>query len=346
MKHISFMIGDKIIGDGNPCLIQSMGDRKTSFTKEMIEETNNLAEIGLDMMRFSVLDEEDIKALSVIKKNTSVPIIADIHFDYRFALMAIDAGVDKIRINPGNIGSEDKLRLVIQKCKERNIPIRIGVNSGSLNKYRGKTKSKAEDILLAMDETISIFREENFDHIVLSMKSSNPKDLREVYQLAYEKYPYPLHLGLTESGFATNGTIKSAIGLFPLLQGGIGDTLRVSLADDRVEEIRACKTLLSLSGRRKDIPDMIVCPTCGRTKIELKDISREVLCQLDHVFKKVTVAVMGCPVNGIGEAKDADFGIAGSGEQDLYVLFSKGKSLGLFHKKEALDRLFDMIRDF
>ncbi len=346
MERISFQIGNKLIGDGNPCLIQTMGDRKTTETALMIEETNMLSDVGLDMMRFSVLDEEDAKALKTIKDNTDIPIIADIHFDYRFALMAIDSGVDKIRINPGNIGGNDKLRLVINRCKEKNIPIRIGVNSGSLNKYRGKTSCKADDILLALDETIEIFREENFDHIVLSLKSSNPDDLLEVYSKAYEKYPYPLHVGLTESGFSTLGCIKSAIGLYPLLKKGIGDTLRVSLADDRIEELRAAKTLLRLSGRRNDIPDMIVCPTCGRTKIDLKPISREILSYLDHVFKNVTVAVMGCPVNGIGEAKDADFGIAGSGEKDLYVLFSKGKHLGLYEKKEALNRLYGMIESF
>lgn len=346
MKRLSFLIGNKIIGDNNPCLIQSMGDKKTTCVEDMIQETNLLSSCGLDMMRFSVLDKEDAMALKEIKKNTSIPIIADIHFDYRFALMAIDSSVDKIRINPGNIGGDAKLRLVINKCKEKNIPIRIGVNSGSLNKYRGKTSSKADDILLALDETISIFKEENYDHIVLSLKSSNPDDLFEIYSKAYQKYPYPLHLGLTESGFSTLGCIKSAIGLYPLLSKGIGDTLRVSLADDRIEELRAAKTLLRLSKRRDDIPNMIVCPTCGRTKIDLKPISREVLSYLDHVFKNVTVAIMGCPVNGIGEAKDADFGIAGSGEKDLYVLFKKGQHLGLYKKEEALNKLYSMIESF
>ncbi len=346
MDHISFPIGNKIIGKGHPCLIQTMGDEKTSHTASLISKTNDLARKGLDMMRFSVLDEEDIKGLREIKKHTDIPIIADIHFDYRFALMAIESGVDKIRINPGNIGGEDKLRLVIQRCKEKRIPIRIGVNSGSLNKYRGKTKSKAEDILLAMDETIEVFKEENFSDIVLSLKSSSPDDLMEIYTLADERYPYPLHLGLTESGFSTLGCIKSALGVYPLLKKGIGDTLRISLADERIEEIRACKTLLRLAKRRNDLPDMVVCPTCGRTLIDLKPISREILCYLDSVFKPCQVAVMGCPVNGIGEAKDADFGIAGSGKENIYVLFKKGVSLGLYEKKEALEKLYRMIDEF
>ena len=346
MEHIRFNIGNKVIGDGSPCLIQSMGDKKTTCVEEMVKETNDLASCGLDMMRFSVLDFADIEALKEIKKRVSIPVIADIHFDYRFALGALEAGVDKIRINPGNIGSEARLRTVIRACKEKNIPIRIGVNSGSLNKYRGKTGSKADDILLALEDTLAIFKEENFNHIVLSLKSSDPADLKELYEKAYQRYPYPLHLGLTESGFSTLGSVKSAVGLYPLLAEGIGDTLRVSLADDRIEELRAAKTLLRLSGRRNDIPDLIVCPTCGRTLIDVKPISREILAHLDHVFKPVKIAVMGCPVNGIGEAKDATFGIAGSGKEGLYVLFEHGHEIGLYPKEEALRKLYERIDTF
>lgn len=342
----SFNIGNKIIGDNNPILIQSMGDKKTTEVEYLVKETNTLEKMGLDMMRFSLLDEEDCYAIKEIKAKVNIPIIADVHFNYKYALLALENGVDKIRINPGNIGGEDKLRLVINACKERNVPIRIGVNSGSLNKFRGKTKSKVDDILLALDETLSIFKEENFNSIVLSLKSSSPDELYDIYKKAYLKYPYPLHIGLTESGFSTIGVTKSAIALFPLLNEGIGDTIRVSLSDDRKEEIRACKALLKLSKRRVDIPDMIVCPTCGRTQIDLKEISREILSHLDYVFKNCKVAVMGCPVNGIGEAKDADFGIAGSGEKDVYVLFKKGNILGTYKKEEALTILYKMIDDF
>ncbi len=346
MHKLSFPIGDKMIGKDHPCLIQSMGDKKTTEVDFLVEETETLAKAGLDLMRFSILDMDDVRAIGEIKRRVSVPVIADIHFDYLFALAALDAGVDKIRINPGNIGSDDRLRTVIQKAKGKNVPIRIGVNSGSLNRYRGKTGNRADDILLALDETIAVFREENFDQIVLSLKSSDPSELREIYERAYGKYPYPLHLGLTESGFSTLGVAKSSIALFPLLQEGIGDTLRVSLADDRIEEIRACKTLLRLSGRRNDIPDMVVCPSCGRTQIDLKPISREIQNHLDHVFKPVQIAVMGCPVNGIGEARNADFGIAGSGRKDVYVLFAKGKEIGLFQKQEALEKLYHLIDTF
>lgn len=343
MERIQFKIGNKTIGNGAPILLQTMSDRKTSDIGYQVSLTKRLTKMGVDMMRFSTLDEEDCHALKEIKKRVSVPVIADIHFDYRFALMSMEAGVDKIRINPGNIGSETNLRAVIDMAKEKNVPIRIGVNSGSLNKYRGKGKNKTEDFLLAMDETIHVFESEGFSSLVLSLKTSDPDLLYPLYKEAYERYRYPLHIGLTESGFATMGSIKSAVSLFPLLKEGIGDTIRVSLADDRKEEVRAMKTLLSLSKRREDFPTLIVCPSCGRTQIDLKPIARIVSDYLDTVFKPVKVAVMGCPVNGIGEAKDADYGIAGSGKQDVYVLFEKGKSLGLFEKEEALQRLFEKI---
>ena len=346
MEKISFSIGNKVIGGNHPILIQTMSDRKTSDIEYNIRLTNGLEKMGLDMMRFSILDFEDAKAFSEIKAKTNIPLIADVHFDYRFVLMAIDNHADKVRINPGNIQSESNLRQVIAKAKEKNIPLRIGVNSGSLNKYRGKGKDQTEDFLLAMDDTLCVFRSENFDHIVLSLKTSNPNTLTEIYERANQRYPYPLHLGLTESGFGIQGAMKSAIALYPLLKEGIGDTIRVSLADDRIEEIRAVKTLLEVSGRRLDLPKLIVCPSCGRTQIDLKPISREIQNHLDYVFKDIKVACMGCPVNGIGEAKDADFGIAGSGKKDVYLLFAKGNPIGLYEKKEAINRLFQLIDNF
>ncbi|MFA6861396.1 MAG: (E)-4-hydroxy-3-methylbut-2-enyl-diphosphate synthase [Bacilli bacterium] len=345
-NRISFNIGNKVIGNNHPILIQSMGDMKTTHVKELVAETNDLAKMGMDMMRFSILDFADCEALKDIKSQVNIPIIADIHFDYRFALKAIDCGADKIRINPGNIGSLANLRAVIEKCKERNVPIRIGVNSGSLNKFRGKTSSQVDDVLLAMDETVEVFRQENFSHLVLSLKTSNPIHLAELYEKAYSRYPYPLHIGLTESGYGTEGCIKSSYALIPLLKEGIGDTIRVSLADDRREEIRACKTLLKVCGLKKDIPDFVVCPTCGRTQIDLKPLSRLISSHLDYVHKDIKVALMGCPVNGIGEAKDADYGIAGSGKKDVYLLFQKGTPMGLFKKDEALKKLFSLIDVF
>lgn len=343
MKRVQFQIGNKTIGNGAEILLQTMADKKTSDIKYNVELTNRLSRMGIDLMRFSVLDTEDAFALKEIKKNVSIPIIADIHFDYRFALLAMESNVDKIRINPGNIGEEAHLREVIAMAKKKSIPIRIGVNSGSLNRYKGKGKDKIDDFLLAMDETLAVFESENFHSLVLSLKTSNPDDIYPLYSSAYSRYPYPLHIGLTESGFSTVGAIKSAVSLYPLLKNGIGDTIRVSLADDRKEEVRAMKTLLLLSKRRENLPTLIVCPSCGRTQIDLKPIARIVSDHLDYNFTPIKVAIMGCPVNGIGEAKDADIGIAGSGKKDVYVLFEKGKSIGLYEKEEALKILFDKI---
>lgn len=343
MEKISFPIGSKTIGGTNRLLLQSMSDHKTSDVAYQVRLTKKLTRMGLDLMRFSVLDSDDAKALSQIKKQVSVPIIADIHFDHNLALLAINSGADKIRINPGNIGSEAALRDVIQACKEKGIPMRIGVNSGSLNKYRGKTSSPVDEFLLALDETLAVYESEGFDHLVLSLKSSDPLLTQELYTKAEAKYPYPLHLGLTESGFGVMGSAKSALALFPLLQAGIGSTLRVSLADNRVDEMRVAKTLLQASGRWSNLPRLIVCPSCGRTQIDLKPIARLVANKLDTVFKPITIAVMGCPVNGIGEAKGATYGIAGSGKKDVYLLFSYGKPIGLYPKKEALTKLYSLI---
>ena len=345
MKRTSFQIGTKTIGDGG-ILIQSMGDRKTTSVDYLVSQTKDLERMGLDMIRFSVLDKDDARALGDIRRNVDIPIIADIHFDTGLALLAIESGADKIRINPGNVNSESGLRKVIALAKEKGIAMRIGLNSGSLNRYKGKGKDPVDDYFLALDATLAIFREMAFDHIVLSLKTSSPERTYALYRRAYEEYPYPLHIGLTESGFGVMGSVKSAIALERLLSEGIGDTIRISLADDRREEVRACKTLLKSLGLRKDLPELVVCPTCGRTLIDLKEISREVARRLDYVFKPVKVAVMGCPVNGIGEAKDADYGIAGSGKKDVYLLFAKGHPLGTYEKEEALDRLFSFIDAF
>ncbi len=344
MNKYLFSIGNKLIGDGS-VLIQSMGDRKTTLIDDLINLTNHLSKMGLDMMRFSVLDEEDARALKIIKSKVSIPIIADIHYSAKLALLSIEAGVDKIRINPGNM-PESALRNVINAIKEKDLPIRIGVNSGSLNEYKGKGSTPDEDYFLALDKTLSVFEQEGLKKIVLSLKSSDPKTLTKLYLKANEKYPYPLHIGLTESGFGIQGSIKSALAIAPLLEQGIGDTIRISLADNREEELRACKTLLKVTGRRKDIPELIVCPTCGRTAYDLKDTARKVQSHLDTLFKEIKVAVMGCPVNGLGEGKDADLGIAGTGQEHTLLLFAKGKPLGTYNEKEALKRLFELIDNF
>lgn len=346
MNKFIFNIGNKVIGHDCPVLIQTMGDKKTSNARYLIDLTNRLQKIGLDMMRFSVLDDDDIKSLKFIKEHVQIPVIADIHFDGNLALKAIEvAGVDKIRINPGNI-NETSLRDIIHSAKKHDVAIRIGVNSGSLNKYRGKTSSPIDDFFLAMDVTLAIFEQEDFHKLVLSLKTSDPQSLEELYLRADQIYPYPLHLGLTEAGFGIQGAIKTTASVIDLLKKNIGDTLRVSLADDRFEEIRACKTLLSVANRRSDIPTLVVCPTCGRTTFNLKDLAREVQAYLDSVFKPIKIAVMGCPVNGMGEAKDADYGIAGTGVENKLLIFAKGKPIGIYPEKEAKNKLFNLIDSF
>ncbi len=345
MKKLAFPIGDRTIGDSS-VLIQSMSDTVTREVEHNIALTNDLAKQGMDLMRFSVLDEEDAKALSLIKKDAKVPIIADIHYDLNLALLALDSGVDKLRLNPGNITEGPLLNKVILKAKEKNVPIRIGVNAGSLNRYRGKGKDESEDFFLALDDILSVFRENDYDRIVLSLKTSDPTLTEKLYREAYERYPYPLHVGLTEAGIGTDSAVKSTLAVSGLLNDGIGDTLRISMAEERKNEIRACKTLLKALGMRKDVPELIVCPTCGRTKVDVKPLANEVKDILDYVHKDVKVAIMGCPVNGIGEAKDADIGIAGSGEEDLYVLFEHGRVMKKCSRERALDELKLFIENF
>lgn len=345
MNRIGFHIGTLPIGNGASISIQSMSDIKTEHVKENIDLTNRLSEIGLEMMRFSVLDEKDAQALQKIKQGVSVPVVADIHYNLKLAFLALESGVDKIRVNPGNYNSEALLRDLIHSCKEKGVAIRIGVNGGSLERYRQKAQSESEAFLLALEETVAFFREECFDHLVLSVKSTNPMKTRELSRLAYSHYPYPLHIGLTESGTPLVGSIRSTYALTSLLEEGIGDTIRISLQGNRKEEIRACKELLSLTGRRKDIPTLIACPGCGRTMIDLSGVAEEVQTMLDHIRKPCKVAVMGCPVNGIGEAKDADCGIAGSGKENCYLYFEHGHEKGLYSKDEALQRIREFLSD-
>lgn len=339
-----FYIGNKLIGDSS-ILLQSMGDRKTSDVNYAIKLTNDLEKMGLDMMRFSILDKEDAISLKKIKEKVSIPIIADIHFDLTLAFLAIENGADKIRINPGNT-STSLLNEFIALVKEKDIPIRIGVNSGSLNKYLTKTSDFEEAYFLALDEVIDSFKSLGFDKLVLSLKNSDVKKTYSLYTKAYARYPYPLHLGLTESGFSTSGVIRSTIAMYPLIKDRMCSTIRLSLADERKEEVRALKVLLKEAGIRSNLPTLIVCPTCGRTQVDVKELARVVQNKLDYVFKDVKIAIMGCPVNGIGEGKDADFGLAGSGKKDIYVAFKKGKSIGLYNRDDALSLLDQFLKDF
>ncbi len=345
MNKLSFPIGDKVIGDCK-VLIQSMSDTKTSDVSHNIELTNDLARQGMDMMRFSVLDEEDARALAEIRKNVSVPVIADIHYDLNLALLALESGVDKLRINPGNIQEGHLLEEVIYKAKERNVPVRIGVNAGSLNRYWGKGKDHYEDYFLALEDVLSVFRACDYDHIVLSLKTHDPSITEKLNRIAYERYPYPLHIGVTEAGIGIDSAIKSTLAISDLLRDGIGDTIRISMAEERKHEIRACKTLLQGLGLRNNFPTLTVCPTCGRTKVDVKPLANEVKDILDYVHKDVKVAIMGCPVNGMGEAKDADIGIAGSGEQDLYILFEQGHVIKKCDRQTALSELKNFVENF
>lgn len=343
MTKYSFAIGNRIIGNGNDVLIQTRNRKKTECIQENLEELRPLIPCGLDRIRFSVLDSKDAKALKVLKSERKIPLIADIHYQPELAFLSIENGADKVRINPGNWLNESSLRRLVSLCKEKNIPIRIGVNSGSLNKYKGKGKNEIDDYFLALSETLSFFQEEGFTNLVLSLKSSSVNRTKNLYERAYQKYPYPLHIGLTESGFGLLGARKTTAAVLPLLEQGIGDTLRVSLADNRMEEIRACKELLRLSGRRNNIPELIVCPSCGRRAENRRPIADEVLTRLDTINKNIKVAIMGCPVNGVGEAKDADYGLAGTGKKNLLLFFCKGKVIGTYPKEEARQKLLDAM---
>ena len=287
-----------------------------TFTKDVkatVKQILDLEKAGCEIIRVACLDIEDTKAIKEIKKEIHIPIVADIHFDYKIALEAIKSGVDKLRINPGNIGGKDRVEAVVNACKERNIPIRIGVNSGSiekeiLEKYNGKPT--AEGMLESALKHIKILEDLDFYDICVSLKASNLDLCIEAYEKASKAFDYPLHIGITEAGTVFSGTIKSSIGLGVLLREGIGDTLRVSLSDDPIEEIKVAKEILKNCGLYHKSPTLISCPTCGRTQIDLIPIAKEVENFLQGIEKDIKVAVMGCAVNGPGEAREADIGIA------------------------------------
>lgn len=323
-KTRKVMVGDLQIGGQNKVVIQSMCNTHTKDIKATVEQIHEFEKIGCEMIRVACLDMEDAKAIKEIKENIHIPLVADIHFDYRLALEAIKNGVDKVRINPGNIGSRDKVESVVNACKEHHTPIRIGVNSGSiekdlLEKYGGKPTSRA--MIESARKHINILEELDFHDYVLSLKASSIDLSIESYELAAKEFNCPLHLGITEAGTEFSGTIKSAIGLGTLLREGIGDTMRVSLSSDPINEITVCKEILHDCNLYKK-PTLIACPTCGRTQIDLIPIANEIEEFLKNVNSDIKVAVMGCVVNGPGEASDADIGIAGGkGEA---VLFEHG----------------------
>ena len=314
-------IGNRIIGGGNPILIQSMTNTKTEDVKATVEQINRLAAAGCDIIRCAVPTMEAAEALTEIKKQIAIPLVADIHFDYRLAIAAMEHGADKIRINPGNIGNKERVQAVVDVAKERNIPIRVGVNSGSLEKdlvekYHGVT---AEGIVESALDKVHLIEDMGYDNLVISIKSSDVMMCVKAHELIAEQTNHPLHVGITEAGTIISGNIKSSIGLGLILNQGIGDTIRVSLTGDPLEEIKSAKLILRTLGLRKGGIEVVSCPTCGRTRINLIELANQVENMVADIPLDIKVAVMGCVVNGPGEAKEADIGIAGGVGEGLII---------------------------
>lgn len=332
-------IGDVWIGGGHPVAIQSMTNTRTEDVDATVDQILRLEKAGCEIIRCAVPTQEAALALGEIKKRIHIPLVADIHFDHRLAIAAIESGADKIRINPGNIGSEDRVRKVVEKAKERSIPIRVGVNSGSLErdlveKYGGVT---AEGIVESALDKVHMIEKLGYDNLVVSIKSSDVLMCVKAHELIAKECPYPLHVGITESGTLMSGNIKSSIGLALILSQGIGDTIRVSLTGDPVEEIRSAKLILRTLGLRKGGIEVVSCPTCGRTKIDLIGLANRVEQMVADIPLDIKVAVMGCVVNGPGEAREADIGIAGGIGEGL--LIKKGEVVKKVKEEELLDTL-------
>ena len=314
-------IGDKVIGGGNPVLIQSMTNTRTEDVAATVAQIHRLEQAGCEIIRCTVPTLEAAQALKEIKKEITIPLVADIHFDYKMAIAAMENGADKIRINPGNIGSRENVKAVVDVAKERNIPIRVGVNSGSLEKnlvekYHGVT---ADGIVESALDKVHIIEELGYDNLVISIKSSDVLMCTKAHEVLADKTKYPLHVGITESGTVWSGNIKSALGLGMILSQGIGDTIRVSLTGDPVEEIKSAKLILRTLGLRKGGIEVVSCPTCGRTKIDLIGLATKVEEMVADIPLDIKEAVMGCAVNGPGEAKEADIGIAGGIGEGLLI---------------------------
>lgn len=335
--------GNVIIGGGEKITVQSMLNTPASDIEGSVKQALALEKAGCEIIRAAVPDMAAVKLIEKLKENLSVPVVADIHFDYRLALASIEAGVDKIRINPGNIGSQDRVRVVANACKAKNIPIRIGVNSGSLEKeLLGKYGSPcAEALVESAMKHILLLEKCDFNDIVVSIKSSNVSVMTEAYRLIAQKCDYPLHLGVTEAGTHNMALIKSSVGIGSLLLDGIGDTIRVSMTDDPINEVSAANGILKAVGLKNDSPDIVSCPTCGRTKIDLISLANQVEARLSGCKKNIKVAVMGCAVNGPGEAREADIGIAGG--DGCALIFKKGEIICKVSENEALDRLTEEI---
>ena len=338
-KTKAIKVGNITIGGQNKVLIQSMCNIKTSKVAEVIKQINECAALGADLMRVSVLDMEDAKAIKDIVKQINIPLIADIHFDYRLAIESINSGVNAVRLNPGNIGSKENIEKVVSLCKEKHIPIRVGVNSGSIDKEVNDDTNvvRAKELVESAKKTIKILEDLDFKDIVISLKGSHVLETVEAYRLASKEFDYPLHVGITEAGPKDVGLVRSVAGLAPILIEGIGDTIRISLSDEPQEEVRACRRLLKDLEIRNDYPNLISCPTCGRTQVNLVPLAKKVAKFLEENRVNKTVAVMGCIVNGPGEAKRADIGCAGGKGQ--WVIFKKDQIIKTVKDDEIFDEL-------
>lgn len=336
-------IGDRVIGGGNPVLIQSMTNTRTEDVAATVAQIHRLEAAGCEIVRCTAPTEEAAKAIAEIKKQIHIPLVADIHFDYRMAVAAIESGADKIRINPGNIGGKEKVKAVVDAARRREIPIRVGVNGGSLEKeilakYHGVTP---EGIVESALDKVHMIEDLDYDRMVVSIKSSDVLLCIRAHELIAEKTDYPLHVGITEAGTLLSGNIKSALGLGVILYEGLGDTIRVSLTGDPVEEVRSAKLILRNMGLRKGGIEVVSCPTCGRTKIDLIGLANRVEQMVQDIPLDIKVAVMGCAVNGPGEAKEADIGIAGGDGEGL--LIKKGEIVRKMPESGLLDALRDEL---
>lgn len=335
----SIKVGDLVIGGNNQVIIQSMTNTKTKDIEATVTQINQLAAAGCQLVRMAVFDQEDALAIKEIKKQVKLPLVADIHFDHRLALTAIESGIDKIRINPGNIGSKEKIEAVVNACKAKHIPIRIGVNGGSLEKdiLQKYGRPTPEAMVESAKRHVQILEDLDFHDICISLKASSTLLTVEAYKLASQTFDYPLHLGVTESGTALGGTIKSSAGLGILLYEGIGNTIRVSLSDDPCQEIPVAKTLLKEFGLMSNVPTLVSCPTCGRIQYDLIPIAKEIEQFLNTIHADITVAIMGCAVNGPGEAKHADIAIAGGVKEGL--LIKKGEIIRKVKQENMVEEL-------
>ena len=343
-KTREIKIGNLYIGGENPIIIQSMTNTPTEDVEKTVAQIKELEKAGCELVRVTVNTEKAAEAIKEIKKQINIPLVADIHFDYKLALKAMENGIDKLRINPGNIGDDEKVRLVVEKAKELNVPIRIGVNSGSvekkiLEKYGRVT---ADGMVESAMYHVNLLEKYGFNNIIISLKASNVKMMVDAYRKISELVDYPLHLGVTEAGTEFQGTVKSSIGIGSLLVDGIGNTIRVSLTENPVEEIKVAKEILKVLGLREGV-EIVSCPTCGRTQIDLIGLAKKVEKEFGNIEKNIKIAVMGCIVNGPGEAKEADIGVAGGKGEGL--LFKKGEVVKKVKEEEIIPELRKMLEE-